>query len=135
MQIKKPKILIIEDERIMREALAHKFTLSGFDVFKAEDGITGLEQAKANKPDFILLDIIMPNMNGLIMLKKLREYKWAKNLPVILLTNLSDPEAIIKKTKEYTATLNNSGLCEYLIKSECSFDYIVKRVIAKIHDQ
>ena len=84
------KILIVEDEASLRKALVEKFQREGFETFLAFDGVEGLDQAERIQPDLILLDIIMPKMDGMTMLKKLRESgDWGKQVPVIILTNLS----------------------------------------------
>ena len=67
------KILIVEDELSLREALAKKLVSENFEVLEAENGQIGLEVATREKPDLILLDIIMPVMDGMTMLKKLKE--------------------------------------------------------------
>src|SRR5689334_6315852 len=84
------KILIVDDEKPLLEALTDKFTREKFSTFGASDGEEGLEVAKRIQPDIILLDIVMPKMDGMTMLKLLREEPWGKDVPVILLTNLSD---------------------------------------------
>ncbi len=84
------KILIVEDDLDLLEVLRKKFTLEKFQVSQAPDGKIGLEEALRNHPDLILLDILMPVMDGMTMLGKLREDSWGKEVPVILLTNLSD---------------------------------------------
>lgn len=77
----------------------------------AKDGEDGLNQALANHPDLILLDILMPKMNGLATLKKLREDDWGKTVPVILLTNLDPDDKAIDAVSEYDPSY-------YLIKSD-----------------
>lgn len=124
-------ILIVEDEVPMLKALARQLDQSGFSVLEAEDGEQGLKKALDKKPDLILLDILMPKMDGLTMLKHLRKSAWGRKVPVILLTNLSDPEKIISATKSYTKTLE-SGLYEYLIKSDWKLNDIVKKIKEKL---
>ena len=81
------KILIIEDDSSLRNVLQDKIKHEGFSVFTANDGQEGLETAIKEKPDCILLDVIMPKMSGIQMLKKLREHAWGKTVPVLLLSN------------------------------------------------
>lgn len=114
---KKQKVLIVEDEKDMREALVGKFELSGFEVEQAENGVGGLKQSLDSHPDIILLDIIMPEMDGIEMLKKLRENEWGKKVPVIILTNISD----IEKYKE----AQEIGISAYLMKAEWSLKGVV----------
>jgi DNA-binding response OmpR family regulator len=124
--IKNKKILlieIVEDEVSQRKALVDKFNREGFRVLQARDGEEGLRIALTEKPDIILLDILMPEIDGMTMLKKLRhENTWGKNVPVILLTNISpDSEKI------------NKGITEdepayYLMKANCTIDDVVDKV-------
>jgi DNA-binding response OmpR family regulator len=98
MTTSKKKILIIEDEKPLARALELKLTHEGFEVKSAFNGEEGLEVALHEHPDLIMLDIIMPVMDGITMLKKLREAnEWGKTVPVIFLTNLgADDEKIMK---------------------------------------
>ena len=69
-------ILIIEDEPPLRKALVHRLGMEDFTVLEAADGEIGLEMALQHKPDLILLDVVMPNMDGLTAIKKLRQDPW-----------------------------------------------------------
>jgi len=114
------KILIAEDERAMLRALTDTFENEGFNVFGAEDGEKGLKIAFKEHPDVILIDLLMPKMDGISMLKKIREDEWGKDVPVIILTNLSDVDKIAE-------TVEN-GISHYLVKTEWSLEEIVKKV-------
>ncbi len=114
------KILIVEDERPLREVLCDKFEANGFKAFKAKDGKEGLAVALKEHPDIILLDIIMPKMDGMTVLKKLREDKRGKDIPVILLTNLADDQKVAEATEE--------GVYGYLVKSDWKIADVVKMV-------
>lgn len=114
------KILIIEDEKALADSLGEKLTQEGFDVLRAEDGITGLDMAFQNEPDLILLDIVMPKMNGLEMLSRLRKDEWGKRVAVILLTNYENT-AKMEEVKKY-------GVEDYLIKSGTKLQDIVDKV-------
>ena len=118
------KILIIDDEPALLVALVDKFTRAGFKVEVAENGQTGLKSALKNRPDLILLDIIMPVMDGVSMLYKLRKDPWGKSVKVVLLTNLSDPG---KVTKSVTRAVNG-----YLVKSDWKISDVVKQVREKL---
>ena len=120
---KKYTILIVEDEVSLRNALCDKFTRDGFFVFNAKDGEVGLITALREKPHIILLDIIMPKMDGITMLKKLRlENEWSKNVPVVLLTNIgADDEKMIKEIRE------DKSVC-YLVKSNWAIKDMVEKV-------
>lgn len=115
------KLLIVEDEPILLEMYKDKFTKEGFNVFTAENGKSGLELASAHKPNIILLDLMMPVMDGKTMLRRLREIPEFKSVPVIVLTNAGDIENI----KE---TQNFGDACDFLIKSNVTVDEIVKKV-------
>lgn len=114
------KILIIEDEKSLISALSDKFKKVGYEVLEAADGQLGLDMAIKEHPDLILLDIVMPVMDGMKVLENLRKDDWGKKARIILLTNLSDAE------KE--AECRNQGAHDYLIKSDWKIDDIVKKV-------
>lgn len=118
------KLLIIEDEQALSSLLADKFRADGFEVMLASDGQEGLKLALDWKPDIILLDIIMPKMDGMTMLHKLREHEDGKKVQVILLTNLSDTD------KVYDAM--SHGVFDYLVKSNWEIDDLVREVRAKM---
>src|SRR3990167_3212290 len=105
----KKKILVVEDEKVLRSALKDALEYADFTAFTANDGEQGIETALKNEPDLILLDIFMPKMNGVSMLKKMRQNAWGKKVPVILLTNDSNPDHM-RQTLKDNAT-------DYLIKA------------------
>lgn len=116
------KILVVEDETDILDVLTDTFKREGAEVFRAEDGDEGLKIALAEKPDVILLDIIMPKVSGLDMLRDLRKDDWGKAVPVILLTNLSaTEEKIIRSIVEYRPVF-------YLVKSDWKIADVVKKV-------
>lgn len=117
---KKNKILIIEDEKAVVFILQRRLEQDGFLVFSAEDGKKGLAMAQKERPDLILLDIIMPNMDGVACLKELRQKSWGKKIPVVILTNLSQEE---KK-----AELLKAGAKGYLIKNDWRMSDISTKV-------
>lgn len=114
------KILIVDDEPALLNALFDKFTRAGFTVIVAENGQAGLKSAYEHRPSLILLDIIMPVMDGLTMLNKLRQGRWGKRVKVILLTNLSDP---VRITKDLARTVEGC-----LVKSDWKIEDVVKQV-------
>lgn len=87
------KIAIIEDDSAISMMYRIKFEAEGYVVETAENGKLGLELIKEMMPDIVLLDLMMPEMNGDEMLKKLRETDWGKNIKVIILTNMGESEA------------------------------------------
>ena len=86
------KIAIIEDDPAISQMYRFKFEAEGYEVETAENGKLGLELTKAMKPDIILLDLMMPEMNGDEMLIKLRATAWGKNIKVVILTNKGEQE-------------------------------------------
>jgi len=125
---KKPseKVLIVEDDKILLEMYHDKFIHEGYDVLTAENGKIGLEKAITLKPNIILLDLMMPVMDGKRMLSKLREFPQFKQLPVIVLTNAGQVDNI-KETQRY------DNACEFLIKSNVSVDDVVGKVKFWLH--
>lgn len=91
------KILVVEDDRAEANALEETLTREGFIVTTAENGVKGLERALADHPDLILLDVVMPEMDGLTMLNHLREDEWGKTVPAIILTNLNLDDEIVRQ--------------------------------------
>ncbi len=87
------KIAIIEDDRAISQMYRIKFEAEGYEVETAENGKLGLKLAETMKPDIILLDLMMPEMNGDEMLTKLRGTDWGKRTKVIILTNMGEQEA------------------------------------------
>lgn len=116
----KKTILIVEDDIDLLAVLVKKFQMEKFQVLQAPDGKLGLEEAVKHKPDLILLDIIMPVMDGMTMLKKLREDAWGKDVPVIMLTNLSDENKVAEALQ--------GKVYDYLVKSDWNLDDVVKKV-------
>jgi CheY-like chemotaxis protein len=117
-------ILVIEDETVLRHLLVTKLKREGYNVLEAENGRAGLDVAINNEPDLTLLDIIMPTMNGVDMLKNLRQDGWGKTAHVILLTNLSDAEGI-EEAKAY-------GVNDYLVKADWSLEELASQVKDKL---
>ena len=106
---KKKTILIVEDERALMQALSEKIQKSGFKVIEAVNGLEGLQLSVKYSPDLILLDIVMPKMDGMTMIKELRNKKQGKNIPVIFLTNLSGLENTEEVEKN---NVNNSTITQ-----------------------
>ena len=132
MELVKKTILIVEDETSQLKALTEKFTREGFNVLDAKNGEEGLTVALENQPDIILLDILMPQMNGVDMLKKLRQDTWGKTVPVILLTNLNaDDDSVVNMIREATEATQDEA-ANYLVKSNWTIDDVVKKVREKL---
>ena len=114
------KILLIEDDPFLLSMYSTKFEAEGFVVLSADDGEKGLEVAKKEYSDIILLDILMPKMNGFEVLEKLKADERAKNIPVILLTNLNQKDEIEKGLI--------LGADDYLIKAHFMPSEVVTRI-------
>lgn len=120
----KKKVLIVEDDKNLCGLIKSKLIHEGFEVLIAHDGEDGLKVTLNNKPDIILLDILMPKMNGVEMLRSLREDKWGKDVPVVLLTNDTDP-------KHMREALNFDAIA-YLTKSDWDLNTIAELIKTKI---
>jgi len=118
-------ILVVEDEKPMLELLKETFQNEGLRVLVASDGKAGLKLAKEKHPDLILLDIVMPEMGGLTMLRQLRQDEWGKDARVIVLTNLSNNEKVAEAVAE--------GAYDYLVKPECNIDDVVNKVKQRLN--
>lgn len=113
------KVLIIEDEVDLVNNLA--FALSDYcQVIAAATGREGLKKAQKEKPDLILLDLLLPDRNGLEILQELKKNEKTDDIPVIVLTNLGDKETISK--------IVQAGGKEYLVKADWSISDIVKKI-------
>ena len=118
------KILIVEDETSLRKALVGKLSREGFSALEAVNGKEGLAIALKEHPDLILLDIIMPVMDGITMLEKLRTNQWGQEVPVVILTNLSDSKTL--------ADALRYGSHDYLVKTNWQISEVVKLVKTKL---
>jgi DNA-binding response OmpR family regulator len=114
------KILLVEDDPLIYRLYQKLFTLEGFELELADNGLSGIEQIPLYKPDIILLDIMMPTMNGIEFLTKLKADTTTQNIPVIVLTNVSDMNIT------NMAISKGAALC--LIKSQTEPDDVVAKV-------
>lgn len=117
-------IEIVEDETSMLAILNDKFASHGIHVIQAKDGAEGLRLALSERPDLIILDLLMPKMDGVEMLKQLREDPWGKDARVVILTNWNHENKIDNSLK------NDSY--EFLIKSEWQIDDLIKKIQEKL---
>lgn len=114
------KVLIVDDEDSVREIYRHEFLTSGYTVVVAADGEEGLLKAGEEQPDIMLLDIMLPKMSGIEVLRALKENQLTKKIPVLLLTNLGE-ETIIKEGFEL-------GADGYLLKVSYTPAQVVEEV-------
>lgn len=125
---RKLRVCVVEDEDMISEMYRAKLEEENYQVFTADDGIKGYEVIKRSRPDIALIDIMMPNKDGINLIKQLRKVDEFSKLPVIILTNNDEP-----KTVEKTYDLDVSF---YLIKSQyqpSDVSRIVKEVLDSKH--
>ena len=119
------KILIVEDEAPLRNGVSDILTFEGFTVFQAKNGQEGLDIALREHPDLTLLDLMMPIMDGLTMLEKLRQDQtWGTQAAVILLTNINDPEKVAQATE--------AGSYDFLVKSDWNIEDVVRKIKGRL---
>jgi len=122
MMEKQKTILVVEDEKSLREAIVDILRLKKFLPLEAKNGIEGVELALATHPDLILLDIVMPEMDGMTALKKIRQDAWGEKVPVIILTNLS------ATSEQLVEDVVTHKPMHYLIKSDWKLHDVVKKI-------
>jgi DNA-binding response OmpR family regulator len=116
----KKTILLVEDDAFVSDIYQTKLGQEGFLVLVAENGIEAMKKLEEKSPDAVLLDIVMPYMDGMEVLKKMKDRKEWQNIPVILLTNLSDKEKVEEGL--------DMGASDYLIKSHFTPAEVVSKV-------
>jgi DNA-binding response OmpR family regulator len=114
------KIAIIEDDQVISQMYRMKFEADGFEVQLANNGKRGVAMVEQFKPDLILMDLQMPEMNGADALAAIRKESWGKDVPVIILTNMGEEES----PKE----IRNFGIHSYIVKAELTPRQVVQRV-------
>ncbi len=121
MPVQKKKIVIVEDDSMLLKYISAAFrTDGGFDVYTGSDGEQGEQVIKEQKPDIVLLDIIMPRKNGFEVLKSLKKDKATAAIPVIVLTNLGQQKDLDQAKK--------LGAADYLVKVDMQVGDIVGKV-------
>lgn len=121
------KILIVEDELSLREALKDKLSKNNFEVQLAANGQEAIEIAKDFSPQLILLDILMPGMNGLDVLKEIRGTASLVSVPVIMLTNLPE-EGAQEKAEQLGST-------EYLVKANTNLEQLIEKINTYVKEE
>ena len=114
------KILFVEDESALQKTFNDILKQEGYEVISALDGEAGLKAAKAEKPDLILLDLVLPKMHGFEVLQALKEDAATKDIPIIVLTNL-ESMGDVEKALELGATT-------YLVKASYSLEEVIKKI-------
>ena len=121
----KPHILLVEDDVFLSGIYQKKFEMEGYKVTAVDNGEKVLPEAKKKMPDIILLDILLPKMDGFTILSKLKEDEGLKNIPVILLTNLGQKDDVEKGLQ--------MGAVDYLIKAHFKPSEVVDKIKTVLH--
>lgn len=120
----KRRVLIADDDNDLRSMTKEFLEGENFEVIEAINGEDAFRLALEEKPDLILTDVIMPKMDGIALMQKLREDEWGKNVPVIALSNVDTPEGIAKAM--------DSNVTTYLVKNNWKLEEIVEKVKEKL---
>lgn len=115
------RILLIDDDLAFSEMLSEILKDEGFDVLVEHDGLRGYERATTEHPDLVMCDVMMPGMSGIDLLTKLREDAWGSMVPVILLTNMTQPEAMAQMQQGPAHT-------ECLLKTDWTLDKLAEKL-------
>ena len=114
------KIYVIEYDKFLRELITQKLSNEGYDVSEAVDGEKGIEMVKQEKPDLILLDLILPGIDGFEVLARIKSDPDISETPIIILSNLGQKEDIERGLK--------MGAADYLIKAHFTPEEIIKKI-------
>jgi len=120
LKIMAKKILIIEDDKFLRELISRKLSGESFDVAEAVDGEEGVKKVKEENPDLVLLDLILPGIDGFEVLSKVKEDPKVSSIPIIILSNLGQREEVEKGLK--------LGAVDYLIKAHFTPGEIIEKI-------
>ena len=120
------RILIVEDDNVLRDVLGEKLEKNGYLVEKAQDGLVAMEKIHANKPDAVLLDILMPHMNGIEVLEELHKDPLFQGIPVVIISNSGQPVEI-ERAREL-------GAREFLIKAVFDPNEVLEKVRKVMED-
>lgn len=123
--MKKQSVLVVEDDENIRNLYETALTAAGLEVHTAAEGTTGVKMALEHHPDVILMDIMMPGMNGHEAVEKIRLDSWGREATVVFLTNMTDAENVVKAVEE--------GSDEYIVKVHTTPKEVVNKVRAAAH--
>jgi DNA-binding response OmpR family regulator len=118
------KILVIEDDKFLRELIVQKLLKEGYETTEAVDGEEGIQRVAKDKPDIVLLDIILPGIDGFEVLRRVRENEEIRDIPIIILSNLGQQDDVEKGME--------LGAKDYLVKAEFTPTEIVEKIRATI---
>ena len=114
------KILVAEDDKFLANAYRVKLTKANFEVKIVNDGDEAIETLKVFVPDLIILDLVMPGMDGFSVLETIKSSEEYKNIPVLVASNLGESEDIVKATK--------LGANDYIVKTELSMKKLIEKI-------
>jgi DNA-binding response OmpR family regulator len=114
------KIIFIEDEPHLQEELAASLAEQGYEVHNAYDGEAGLEMVRKEKPDLVVLDLILPKKDGFTVLEEIKADPDTKDVPVLVLSNLETTENVERAIR--------LGAASYLVKPNYEISYITKKI-------
>ena len=114
------RVLVVEDDKFLQRLLVMKLTQDGFDVSGASDGEEGLRRIVTESPDLVVLDLIMPKMDGFEVLTQMRTNAASRDIPVIVLSNLGQDEDVSR--------VKQLGAMEFLTKSDISIHEVVRKI-------
>lgn len=117
-------VLLIEDEKSLSVLLRNRLMAEDCEVLTAANGAEGLSVALNKHPDLIVLDLLMPEMDGITLLQNLRQDPWGKKVPVTVLSNVSDMEHVFRSL--------NEGAVDYLIKADWSLDATIEHITDRL---
>jgi two-component system alkaline phosphatase synthesis response regulator PhoP len=120
------RILLVEDDRFLRRACEASLRQRGFTVLTAADGEEGLRRAREEAPDLVLLDLLMPRLGGVEVLRALRADERTRAMPVLILSNSSREQDV--------AEIERLGVSGYLVKANLSLQALAERVTALLAD-
>ncbi|MDD2913303.1 MAG: response regulator [Candidatus Pacebacteria bacterium] len=114
------KILIVEDDKFLRELISQKLSKEGYEIVEAADGEEGVKKAKEEKPSLVLLDLILPGIDGFDVLERLKEDSALEGIPVIIISNLGQREDIERGLK--------MGAVDFLVKAHHTPLEIIEKI-------
>ena len=121
------KILVVEDDKFLRELITQKLAREGYDVKEAVDGEEGVTKAKEEKPDIILLDLILPGIDGFEVLARIKEDPEVEDIPVVILSNLGQRDDVERGLK--------LGAVDFLIKAHFTPGEIIEKIEKIMQDR
>ena len=114
------KILVVEDDRFLRELITQKLVREGYEISEAADGEEGVKKAEEIKPDVILMDLILPGIDGFEAISKIKEKPELENVPIIILSNLGQRDDVERGLK--------LGAVDFLIKAHFTPGEIIEKI-------